>query len=305
MNIDTNTDFLGTCPACFGQHVVRKGGMIKHGWMEVGGREVGVYGKAYHTGKCYGVGLLPFEVSCSGTESFLATIVLPMLDDCRKLVAHLQTRPVLMVGVTDYVKDDRGHIIYNGRRAMTTTVVHECSPTNEFGAKKNYSGVTRYDSELANALLRAEMDLTRTEAHVEALRDRITTWAPTNLPVYETKAEIVHFVSEQTDPRRPRTFCGSDSRGLGSTSTKAEVTCTRCLKALATVAAEKAARDAVAADRDAFIAFVKAAGKPVSGKEVRTALGWDIKRWNKASDRSYNYGIESTYEKNTEYFTAK
>lgn len=295
MNTDTNTEFLGTCPVCFNSHVVTKGVMIKHGWMEVGGREVGVYGQAWHSGSCYAVGCLPFEVSCETTKKFLAEVAIPDTARWERTVARLRTRPELTVLRTEYVRDDNGYVLYHKRKAVTRTVAIVCTETNEFGA----GGV--YDNELAKELRQAEACLQSTKDLVTLLTGKIAAWAPAEMPEYHGKTVTRHLKREGAKV----VACGSRSYGLVTTSTESDVTCTRCLKALATAAAEKAARDAVAADRDAFIAFVKAAGKPVSGKAVRMALGWDIKRWNKASDRSYNYGIDSVYEKNIEYFTVK
>jgi hypothetical protein len=65
-----------TCPCCFRTMALVSGTIIaRHGWTESGGRRVGEYGNAWHSGSCYGVDELPFEVSCEGTKKYHSRLV--------------------------------------------------------------------------------------------------------------------------------------------------------------------------------------------------------------------------------------
>lgn len=297
--INPNIDFLGTCPVCFGEHVVRKGGMIKHGWTEQGGREVGVYGKAWHSGECFAVGCLPFEVSCETTKTFLDKVARPSMVQWAQHVAELNTRPVLTVAVTEYAKDEQGHIVYKGRKAVTVTTYRECSETNEFGSEYvDYSKTTRYEKELKSAIRTATMFLNQATANVAFLENKIATWAPAELQVYTPKATVVHY--KVSGGRM--TFCGS--KNVLTTDDRTATTCTRCLSAIAKRDEEKAAQNQVHADRDLVLSFIKSAPAPVTAKEIRTALDMDIKRFNKAIRGYYDHGVTSSWKGKTEMYHA-
>lgn len=310
MNTD-NTEFLGTCAVCFTEHVVRDGVVVKHGWQECGGREVGVYGKAWHSGACFGVGHKPYEVSCEATKLFHEQCAVPHLLVCTKVVAHWRTRPVFTVTLTEWDRDEDGAFVYDGKGNRKTRSFHvECAPDNEFGQeifgdyyfRQKNGNITQYDHYLGKRMTEAEQELNFAQAHVDFLADKIATWAPAEMREYHGKETVRHF--QAVHAQRKSSVCGSRSYGVVVTTERSEVTCTRCLKSMASMdayAAEKAKQNG---DRETVIAFLRSQPKPVSGKEIRTALGFDMKRYNKAMDRSYNYGIESHWGK-VETFSMK
>lgn len=89
------TTIYGTCPACFRAFVVLNGKIRKHGWTEQGGRQVGSYGNAWHTGECFGVGYEPFELSTEGTVAFVSYL--------GKMLAGAQERLDAVTIATEFV----------------------------------------------------------------------------------------------------------------------------------------------------------------------------------------------------------
>jgi hypothetical protein len=62
----------GTCPCCFKNVKLVGGGVLmRHGWQVGGDRQKGVWNQSWHSGPCFGTGLVPFEVSPEGTKSFI------------------------------------------------------------------------------------------------------------------------------------------------------------------------------------------------------------------------------------------
>lgn len=73
--METTTTLRGTCQICFREMNVDADGMIhRHGWRELGHRQLGQYGNATQHGECQGVGKLPFEYSCEDTKAYIVDI---------------------------------------------------------------------------------------------------------------------------------------------------------------------------------------------------------------------------------------
>lgn len=90
-------DGTGTCPACFANVKLNSSDKIlRHGWTEMGGRQKGSYGQAWHSGACFGVGFKPYELSKEGTEKFREKKVLPLIAELERTAAGLEegTEPI-------------------------------------------------------------------------------------------------------------------------------------------------------------------------------------------------------------------
>jgi len=73
------------------------GKVVRHGWREAGGtRRVGSYGHVFHSGACFGVGWLPYEVSSDCTTAFVEHGLFPMGVNAQGYLTHLATRPALV-----------------------------------------------------------------------------------------------------------------------------------------------------------------------------------------------------------------
>lgn len=84
----------GTCGACFRSiRVNASGGITRHGWVERGGRRVGVYQRAWHTGPCFGSRWRPYEVSPDCTRAFVEGEVFPAAVRAVAHVEYIATRP--------------------------------------------------------------------------------------------------------------------------------------------------------------------------------------------------------------------
>lgn len=266
----------GTCPACMGEYQLfgKDGGTVvgKHGWREVGGRQVGQYGLATHVGECFGVGFPPFEISPEGTWAYLLQLVYP---HCLGQIAYL-TRLEARCSVRVEEKD--------GER----TKFVELTAENEAGAKRvtlyRRTGTvhtTRYEQVRAAKVEETEADLRRSFDVGVGLTRIALAWAPADLKDGVPQGPTVHY--QNTGARVPH--CGSRSYGLVTTTVETDVTCSRCVKALVVSAREAAERKALNDDADAVVALLKSGG-PKTKSEIKTALGWDTKRTNRAVDQA-------------------
>lgn len=274
----------GTCPACMGEfQLFSASGKIvvgKHGWQEAGGRRVGVYQHAWHIGECFGVGLVPFELSPEGTWAYLAQRVYPHCLSLLSAIYRLQTStPVLTLEVT--------------RNAVKMTL--KLTPDNEEGlrpgsAYRTVNGqvehyeTTAYEAERLRQIARLTRESEQTFEHGSKLTVLALAWKLGELLDGTPKGPTVHFQNEGA--KLP--FCGTKSYGLSKTTEESSVTCSRCQKALDTSKKEQAVRDGIAVDADAVVAYLTKSG-PKSKTEIKKALGWDQKRVNKAVEKAEGY----------------
>jgi len=262
----------GTCPACMGEfHLYDKSGKIvvgRHGWTEVGGRQVGHYGLASHVGECFGVGWAPFEISPEGTWAYLSQMVFPTCLGAIEFSERLKTFPSLF--------------IERRKEGTRETEFVEVTPENAEGCKRTgYSKKTVYEVAHANKV--AENDIVFRQAFRvgSELTALALAWEPRDVKDAPPEGPTVHFKKEGA--RLP--FCGARSHGLSTTHDESKVTCSRCQKALATSKRDQAVRDAIAADADTVVALLSANG-PQTKAQIKKALDWDTKRVNKAIDRA-------------------
>lgn len=103
-------DGTGTCPACFANVKLNSSDKIlRHGWTEMGGRQKGNYGQAWHSGACFGVGFKPYELSKEGTEKFREKKVLPLIAELERTATGLEegTEPIRSESKTIDPGDDK------------------------------------------------------------------------------------------------------------------------------------------------------------------------------------------------------
>jgi hypothetical protein len=250
----------------------------KHGWQEQGGRQVGVYGRAWHTGECFGVGWAPFELSPAGTWAFLTEVIFPATLRAHGWLETLRTgTPTLTVEVY--------------RKSVATTLV--LTPTSPDGmVETRYYAAspdgratltigTAYEAERQRQIGRTEMEVSRLMETGASLAKAATEWKLADLKDGSPKGPTVHFKNEGA--RVP--YCGSRSYGLVTTTDASKVTCSRCQKALDTAAREQAERDALVADAATLTEWLRANGRKTKS-EMKKGLGWDTKRVNRAVERA-------------------
>lgn len=276
----------GTCPVCFGKFDTTEASIGKHGWKEFGGRQVGVYGQAVHSGECFGLGYKPFELSSEGTVAYLETRLVPYLASVERALTHLATRPTLLVAKSQ---------TWQERQAKKPEEMIELT----FAAMPR-----EYESVLARKVRDREEEKAAVEADIARFQKLVAEWAPGTLADKVAKVETVHL--EITD-RAGRQVASCATRrmfgrpqNLKKTTNKAAVTCSRCLKSMASDAAYVAKRDGEVADAEALVAWLKANGQATS-KVIKAALTWDTKRFNRAVDRAGYQKVKSGWESPTVY----
>jgi len=265
----------GTCPACMGEFQLYSGdGKVvigKHGWREIGGRQVGVYGLAEHVGECFGVGWAPFEISAEGTWAFLDRVVYRRCLGHLSYLARLATCPPLL-------DSDRG------KEPV------ELTPTNDAGAevvrlyrREGFFTSTRYEQAREGHVRQTE-GLYRQDFSVGQNLTRLAlAWAPAEFKDGTPPGPTVHFKKEGA--RLP--YCGSRSYGLHTVADEATVTCLRCTKTIDDGHKAEAAKVALEADAATLTEYLRANGRKTRS-EIKKGLGWDTKRTNRAVDRAGN-----------------
>lgn len=84
-----------TCPCCFRPMAIKGGSVVRHGWRETGGRQVGSYGNTWHVGSCYGTVYAPYEVSSQGTYDWRKVLQAQRVEMVQGLEA-LKARPATL-----------------------------------------------------------------------------------------------------------------------------------------------------------------------------------------------------------------
>jgi hypothetical protein len=277
----TMLQLRGTCPACFGEFQLHddsgKTVVGKHGWQEVGGRQVGVYHQAFHEGECFGFGWQPFELSPDGTWAFVNQILFPSALSEQSWIHRLTNEtPDLMVQVR------------RGRELLTIVL----TPTNEEGTEEEgYNDIvngrveyvygTAYEAERRRRLARAQNILESLMRRGAELCEAASGWKLADLKDGSPKGPTVHLKREGA--RLP--YCGSRSHGLRTTMVEEAVSCTWCTKALEAEKARLRAKEALEKDAETLTAYLRTNG-PRTKSDLKTGLGWDAKRVNRAIDQA-------------------
>lgn len=274
----------GTCSVCFGEFDSTEISIGRHGWKEFGGRQVGVYGQAHHSGECFGLGYKPFELSSEGTVAYLETRLVPYLASVERELAHLASRPTLLV-----------------KKAQTWEERQAKKPTElvELTAEE-----PKYNDVLARKVSDAEQEKKHITITIEKFRQIIADWKLGTLADKTAKVETVHMQIIDRHNRKVAT-CATrrmfgQPQNLKTTTDKASVTCSRCLKSMASDAAYTAKRDGEYADAETLVTFLKGNG-PATAKATKEALGWETKRFNRAVDRAGYQKVKSGWESPTVY----
>lgn len=258
------TTITGTCPACFRATALDGEKITRHGWTEHGGRRVGEYGRAWHTGACFGVGYRPFEVSVEGTVAFLMKVAEPDALAAGREVARLETRP---------------RLIFAAPRKNETPKLFDRLP-GDAACSEEVAGVLvhvpAYDALLATRQSEAAAWETGAKKLAADLRKKIAEWAPGHLGLRPT--HVTHY------QYRRGAYCNARLRS-GVTADSSAVTCTRCLRAMDADAARKAEHEAVDADARALRDALRTVGAPQTKAQIKALLSWDTKRTNRAIDR--------------------
>jgi hypothetical protein len=223
------TTMRGTCPACFHKHDSNNGLVHRHGWSEQGGRRVGEYGRAWHTGACFGAGRKPFEASPEGTWAFLAEVVYPAALADGADVAHLLTRPVLTVSYTfDTGVRDTG-VRYWRTAKETRSVLLAPGATVKVSTGTNAWDVRTltYEHEWNALLHNAEASWKAVKEEGSRLYSAAVGWKAAVLAAKPAKLATVHLAG-----RHGLALCtGWRTRGYRKVTTDPEaVTCVRCRK---------------------------------------------------------------------------
>jgi hypothetical protein len=262
--------------------------MTRHGWQEQGGRQVGVYGQAWHAGQCFGVGWTPFELSTAGTVAFITQVLFPRALTQENALAHLATRPPLII---DF--ENEGYLPGSslvGKSREKYKAPYQARLVDGFpGAPRTTLYVGNESIYLVGLssyqdALQSEIDQHR--ALLGSLRREaldcfaaISTWKLGELRD-EERVPTRHYKNEGA--RVP--FCGSRSHGIFSTDDESIVTCSRCKKALDADKALAAKNAQVRADSAALTEWLTKLGKHAKIAEIKKGLGWDTKRINAAFD---------------------
>lgn len=287
----TRIEKRGTCPACMDdfQCATHENGKIvlgKHGWKEVGGRQVGVYGQATHVDKCFGVDWAPFEHSPDGTWAFLREVVYP---GCLMLAARidrLSKRPPL--NYTVKVEVD-GKLVE--KIIKLTPESAEGAKLVRLWRKSERVEVSVYDLELESRAESAQARFNYNCRIGATLYAAAIDWVARELREGSGPAPTIHRALEKPS-RRTRVWCGSVSRDLHETTVDAAVTCVRCKKQI-----EKGKKDALA--REAFLRDVSSLreilAQPHTIAEIKKATGWTTKRVNAVLNHSYQVDNPAGY----------
>ncbi|UCC74357.1 MAG: hypothetical protein JSV86_07305, partial [Gemmatimonadota bacterium] len=112
----------------------------------------------------------------------------------------------------------------------------------------------------------------------------IAAWKPAQLQqAAASKATVHRCYPERKGYAYGYIACGR--RSYTTTEVDAEVTCSRCLKALTAAQTERDQRAAEKADGATLVAYLTASGAQTA-KAIRAALSWDARRFNRAVQRA-------------------
>jgi len=260
----------------------------RHGWQEQGGRQVGVYGQAWHEGECFGVGWLPFEISDEGTRAYIESCLYEHALGLETALWHYAARPAIVIHRIEkvYVSEHRGYVHAPYDVRVRPGSEEQLSGWDWVGRNHYHKiYVPSYEDALSSAISERRLALDTIRREALDCYARIAAWKWETLRD-EKRVATVHF--QRDGARLP--FCGTRSHGLHTTDASAETTCSRCLKALAAEDARVADDQARKADGIALAAWLRERAKPAAVSEIKKQLGWDIKRINNAYDAAQRDG---------------
>lgn len=252
----TKTRKLGTCPICFNTQVVKgakgKESMVLHGYTRPG------YG--YIEGNCPGYHKVAFERSPEATKDFIVSLKNGLVELNNRL-AEVQSPEF-----RETLFDKRHTGKYSGRHAIYENVPVEFGAARVFGRNNGHESWADLREKLVREL---QYRIKMQEKGIADLTARVEAWKPAELveeSVEELNRPTVHMpagVNKEKMDAYGSTECHWVSKYRSNythrtlAKTEAEVTCTRCLKAIAKAKADaekKAAREAKEAARAAKLA---------------------------------------------------
>lgn len=204
--METRTQYRATCPACFKQHAISGTRMVDHGY---------TIPQNWHArqGSCGGVGHAHFGTP-EGLEVTKAIKVAyeRWLSDERVNLSRLQSGKV---------KEIRG-VKSHAYKAPVETL--------------NAADGTWFTDAIKRAVYQTESNIRGVSSDIETLGRRIAEWTPVAPVAVEVETgPIVHMFWERS---RAKVLCAYSSRGFThrhSTKVESEVTCSSCLKQLASI----------------------------------------------------------------------
>ncbi len=225
------TTLEGTCPACFRTMALVEPAyngdlrIGRHGWQESGGRQVGVYGQAWHQGACFGVGHKPFEVSPEGTIAFLEQVVFPSTLNAENRVAHLAGKPPI------YLE----HYAYGRAGGWGRTEKYPYTVRYQRGdvyTREVYTGdlLSGYETVWEREFSAAGHALSNAMREGRELCARVAGWKLGKLSERKVKGPVVHYL--ETGARKPACVRLRYPAGMRTTNEREHVTCVRCRKAI-------------------------------------------------------------------------
>ena len=245
----------GTCGACCRLMALGSDGRVKrHGWREAGGtRAVGRYGNVVHSGACFGVGWLPYEVSPDCTKAFVERVLFPMGVSIQEHLTRLGTHPPLIMSGSSYMRNefrgaapDLARNAWDGYSRWEVRLVDEDPESHNQGFYLGSNGSTFYKDEMSripsyetHQIREVELATSRWNA---VSRDglyccqMISDWKPQEAKTIAKKVALVHTPSlrQSWSPACLLTFRRGSSNGseFKLTQSADEVTCSRCLRIL-------------------------------------------------------------------------
>jgi hypothetical protein len=286
----TGIVYLGTCAWCFRVfRSTRERCTQRHGWNEVsynftgpvlGGRRAGEYGHVQHSGDCGGMRHPPYELSTAGTEARLVHEKACVAQTVKTL-AWLAEKPELIL--------NREYSIYVNHRTCSVPYCVRLRPGDAFSIELgDWPREFSYESAWLECVRKIEAEKAYHEKDVAFCAKKIADWKLTELPEFAPRKAVVHY---RTDPKRRTPWCGSKSYGISISDDADKVTCTRCVKSLESIRAERAAVDVEKADARRVFDWIKehSGHGPATSKIIKAALGLDTRAFNRAVERASHW----------------
>ncbi len=229
------TTELGNCQICERDQKLHKGLMVHHGYQRPGHGMI--------EGDCYGVGLLPYEVTCKDIQAWVERCI-EQLAGYRGNLCKLQDRA--------YPTLDRQERDYSSPlRNATKTVTYRRE-----GGDADES--RRYEQVRLSAIHTVEMYIRMTETTITRCERRIAAWAPAAVRVVDLVAER----KAKDDAAKAKIQAKKDARAalLAAQAARREE-----------AAAKEAARKALETELAARFTALADKGAPVGDLEVTAA----------------------------------
>lgn len=196
------TKTVGTCPACFNTvSLTAKGRVVRHGWKVYGARTVGQYHRSWHSGPCFGVGYLPFEVSAEGTVDYFFKEVVPYGASALKDLAYLGTKPDIHRIVEETRFSAYGTFEYVLRATDKAWDGDFWAQTYEHRSLLTFFDrmIPKYEDALDKMVKNTESNLANLIACGHDLCERVAAWQPAEVQVKKTvvKETVYHARSER------------------------------------------------------------------------------------------------------------